>query len=59
MTLYRGLILPVNAANLRTSRTYRHRRGLGYSHDGAPKQCTMRSIHERPAVPYGALLMLP
>jgi hypothetical protein len=57
--VYRRLILPVNAANLRTSRTYRHRRGRGHSRDGAPKQCTMRSFRERPAVPYGALLMLP
>jgi transposase, IS30 family len=48
MALYRGLILSVNAANLRTSRTYRHRRGRGHSRDGAPKQCTMRSIPERP-----------
>jgi IS30 family transposase len=48
--VYRGLILPANATNLRTSRTYRHRHGHGRSRDGALKQCTtMRSIHDRPA----------
>jgi transposase, IS30 family len=48
--VYRGLIAPVAAANLRTGRTYRRRRGRGRSRDGALKQCTrMRSIHARPA----------
>jgi IS30 family transposase len=47
--VYRGLIVPVNTASLRTSRIYRHRRGRGRSRDGALKQCTtMRSIHDRP-----------
>jgi hypothetical protein len=49
--VYRGLIVPVNTANLRTSRTYRRRRGRGRSRDGALKQCTtIRSSHDRPAV---------
>jgi IS30 family transposase len=49
--LYRGLIVPAQGANLRTGRTYRHRRGRGRSRDGALRQCTaMRSIHERPAI---------
>lgn len=48
--VYRGLITKVSPANLRTGRTYRHRRGRGRSRDGALKQSTkMRSIHQRPA----------
>jgi IS30 family transposase len=48
--VYRGLIVNVNPANLRTSRTYRHKRGRGRSRDGALKQLTtMTSIHDRPA----------
>jgi transposase, IS30 family len=48
--VYRGLVLPVGPANLRTGRTYRHRRGRGRSRDGALRQSTpMRSIHDRPA----------
>jgi IS30 family transposase len=48
--VYRGLILNVNPKNLRTSRTYRHKRGRGRSRDGALKQLTaMISIHDRPA----------
>lgn len=47
---YRGLITPVKTENLRTGRTYRHRRGRGRSREGALKQSTaMRSIHDRPA----------
>jgi IS30 family transposase len=47
--VYRGLILAVNPKNLRTSRTYRHKRGRGRSRDGALKQSTaMTSIHARP-----------
>jgi IS30 family transposase len=47
--VYRGLIVPVESANLRTGRTYRHRRGRGRSRDGALKQSTnMKSIHQRP-----------
>ncbi len=49
--VYRGLIVPVQPENLRTGRTYRHRRGRGRTRDGALKQSTtMKSIHERPAV---------
>ncbi|WP_344861620.1 IS30 family transposase [Amycolatopsis ultiminotia] len=49
-SVYRGLITAVSVANLRTGRTYRHRRGRGRSRDGALKQSTkMRSIHTRPA----------
>jgi transposase, IS30 family len=48
--LYRGLILPVDSRQLRTGRTYRHRRGRGRSRDGSLKQSTaMKSIHQRPA----------
>ena len=48
--VYRGLVVPVNAQNLRTGRTYRHRRGRGRTRDGALKRSTaMRSIHQRPA----------
>ncbi|MGH3564001.1 MAG: IS30 family transposase [Mycobacterium sp.] len=48
--VYRGLIVPVESTNLRTGRTYRHRRGRGRSRDGALKQSTnMKSIHQRPA----------
>jgi IS30 family transposase len=47
--VYRGLVTVVSAVNLRTGRTYRHRRGRGRSRDGALKQSTkMRSIHTRP-----------
>jgi transposase, IS30 family len=49
--VYRGLIVPVDPRNLRTGRTYRHRRGRGRSRDGALKQSTkMKSIRQRPAV---------
>lgn len=48
--VYRGLVLQVDPANLRTGRTYRRRRGRGRSRDGALKQSTnMKSIRERPA----------
>jgi IS30 family transposase len=48
--VYRGLVVPAGAQNLRTGRTYRHRRGRGRSRDGALKQSTaMRTIHQRPA----------
>ncbi|MGN9779364.1 IS30 family transposase [Micromonospora sp. H33] len=48
--VYRGLILPSDSANLRTGRTYRHRRGRGRSREGALKQSTnMKSIRQRPA----------
>jgi IS30 family transposase len=48
--VYRGLIVAVEAHNLRTGRTYRHRRGRGRSRDGALKQSTnMKSIRQRPA----------
>jgi IS30 family transposase len=48
--VYRGLIVPADPVNLRTGRTYRHRRGRGRSREGALKQSTnMRSIRERPA----------
>jgi IS30 family transposase len=48
--VYRGLIVPADRQNLRTGRTYRHRRGRGRTRDGALKQSTaMRSIHHRPA----------
>jgi IS30 family transposase len=48
--VYRGLILNVNPKNLRTSRTYRHKRGRGRSRGGALKQLTaMTSIQDRPA----------
>jgi transposase, IS30 family len=47
--VYRGLIVPVDRQNLRTGRTYRHRRGRGRTRDGALKQSTtMKSIHQRP-----------
>lgn len=36
--VYRGLIVPVDRRNLRTGRTYRHRRGRGRTRDGALKQ---------------------
>jgi IS30 family transposase len=48
--VYRGLIVPVDRQNLRTGRTYRHRRGRGRTRDGALKQSTtMKSIHQRPS----------
>jgi IS30 family transposase len=48
--VYRGLVLHTDPANLRTGRTYRHRRGRGRSRDGALKQSTnMKSIRQRPA----------
>jgi IS30 family transposase len=48
--VYRGLVIPVSTQNLRTGRTYRHRRGRGRTRDGALKQSTsMKSIHQRPA----------
>jgi IS30 family transposase len=47
--IYRGLIVVAATENLRTGRTYRHRRGRGRSKDGALKASTaMRSIHDRP-----------
>jgi transposase, IS30 family len=48
-SLYRGLITPADPRNLRTGRTYRHRRGRGRSRDGALKQSTrMKPIKDRP-----------
>jgi transposase, IS30 family len=48
--VYRGLIVPVSPPLLRTSRTYRHRRGRGRSRDGALRQCTtIKPIRLRPA----------
>ena len=48
-SLYRGLIIPADLRNLRTGRTYRHRRGRGRSRDGALKQSTkMKPIKDRP-----------
>jgi IS30 family transposase len=48
--VYRGLAVPVDAQNLRTGRTYRHRHGRGRSRDGALKQSTsIKSIPQRPA----------
>ena len=48
--VYRGLVVPAGTQNLRTGRTYRHRRGRGRTRDGALKQSTaMKSIHHRPA----------
>ena len=48
--IYRCLVVEPNAQNLRTGRTYRHRRGRGRSKDGSLRQSTaMRSIHDRPA----------
>jgi len=47
--VYRGLVVPAGTQNLRTGRTYRHRRGRGRTRDGALKQSTaMKSIHQRP-----------
>ena len=47
--VYRSLIVPAAAQNLRTGRVYRHRRGRGRTREGALKQSTtMRSIRERP-----------
>jgi IS30 family transposase len=47
--VYRGLIVPAEAQNLRTGRTYRHRRGRGRSREGALKQSTnMKPIRVRP-----------
>jgi IS30 family transposase len=47
--VYRGLIVAVDPLNLRTGRTYRHRRGRGRSREGALKQSTnMRPIQQRP-----------
>jgi IS30 family transposase len=52
--VYRGLVVPVEAGNLRTGRTYRHRRGRGRTRDGALRQSTnMKSIHQRPAAVEG------
>ncbi len=48
--VYRGLVVLADRSNLRTGRTYRHRRGRGRSREGALKQSTnMKSIHDRPA----------
>src|SRR4029434_10536245 len=48
--VYRVLIVPAERQNLRTGRTYRHRRGRGRTRDGALKQSTtMKSIHQRPS----------
>jgi IS30 family transposase len=48
--VYRGLVVPADKQNLRTGRTYRHRRGRGRTREGALKQSTsMKSIHQRPA----------
>jgi transposase, IS30 family len=48
--VYRGLIVAVDPVNLRTGRTYRHRRGRGRSREGALKQSTnIRPIQQRPA----------
>ncbi len=49
--VYRGLIVPAEPQNLRTGRTYRHRRGRGRgrSREGALKQSTnMKPIRDRP-----------
>jgi IS30 family transposase len=47
--VYRRILEPEVAGQLRTRRTYRHRRGRGRTRDGALKQSTvMRSIHCRP-----------
>jgi IS30 family transposase len=47
--VYRRVLEPDGAGQLRTRRTYRHRRGRGRTRDGALKQSTvMRSIHRRP-----------
>jgi IS30 family transposase len=47
--VYRRILEPDVAGQLRTRRTYRHRRGRGRTRDGALKQSTvMRSIHCRP-----------
>lgn len=47
--IYRRVFEPDAAGQLRTRRTYRHRRGRGRTRDGALKQSTvMRSIHRRP-----------
>ncbi len=48
--VYRGLLGEPEARNLRTGRTYRHRRGRGRSKDGSLKQSTqIRPITQRPA----------
>jgi transposase, IS30 family len=48
--VYRGLVVPAGTQNLRTGRSYRHRRGRGRTRDGALKQSTsMKPIHQRPA----------
>src|SRR5690349_20995957 len=48
--VYRGLVLQLEPANLRTGRTYRRRRGRGRSRDGALRQSTkIKSIWDRPA----------
>ena len=49
--VYRGLITPAGPGNLRTGRTYRHRRGRGRSREGSLKQLTnMKSTgNDRPA----------
>jgi len=47
--VYHRVLEPNAAGQLRTRRTYRHRRGRGRTRDGALKQSTaMRSIHHRP-----------
>jgi transposase, IS30 family len=47
--VYRRVLEPDAAGQLRTRRTYRHRRGRGRTREGALKQSTvMRSIHCRP-----------
>jgi IS30 family transposase len=47
--VYRRVLESDAAGQLRTRRTYRHRRGRGRTRDGALKQSTvMRSIHRRP-----------
>ena len=47
--VFRGLIIPADPVNLRTGRTYRHRRGRGRSREGALKQSTrMKPIKDRP-----------
>jgi IS30 family transposase len=52
--VYRGLIVAADPVNLRTGRTYRHRRGRGRSREGALKQSTnMKSIRQRPAAAGG------
>src|SRR6266516_7774545 len=48
--VYRGLVVPAGTQNLRTGRSYRHRRGRGRTRDGALKQSTsIKPLHQRPA----------